>query len=47
MAVARGGLSVFHIKLVDASRAGGYARSLCPLQSSKLMLEPFAETTNL
>ena len=34
-------------KLVDSNRAGEYFYSLCLMQSSQLILEPFAKTTNL
>ena len=35
MAVARGVLPAFCIKLIDSNGAGGYGHSSCSLQSSK------------
>ena len=45
MAVVRGDSSA--LKNCWFKQRGGYALISCPLQSSKLILQPFAKTTNL
>ena len=43
MPLARGGLSAFHIELVNSNIAGGYTHTLYLLLPSKLILETFAK----
>ena len=43
MTLVRGAFSDFCIYTVYSNSAGGYAHSSCPLQSLKLIFQPFGE----
>ena len=47
MSLVRSDFFAFCIGIFDSNSTGGYTYSSCSLQWSKLILQPFAKTTNL